>query len=87
MKAKRKSAPPAAVAGTNLTQRCAELETRCKQLQKQVNELQTERDQYLKAVHALTYKDIDIDKEKLFAQIGQSPTLKALISEIEAHGN
>jgi uncharacterized protein YlxW (UPF0749 family) len=87
MKAKKKPVPATTMAGTNLRQRCADLEAKCEQLQKQVGELRTERDQYLKAVYALTYKDFDIDKKKLFAQVGQSPSLEELIAEIEAQGN
>jgi hypothetical protein len=74
--------------GTNWKERCAGLRQECKRLRQQLVSLRVERDQYLKAVYALTDEPVVIDKKTLFAQRVKSPSLEEFIAELKAsHGN
>ena len=85
MKAKRKKKSVEGNGAANRWQRrWAKLTEERDELRAEVDSLRKERDEYLKALYALTYEDTDFDKKKLLAQVGQSPTLEELIAELEA---
>jgi hypothetical protein len=80
MKAKKKSPPRDSGNAPDWRQRCLRLEA-------EVADLKVERDQYLRALSALTFKDFDIDKEALLAQVGKGQSIEDLIAELKCHGN
>jgi uncharacterized coiled-coil DUF342 family protein len=65
---------------------CNALRQERDQLHLELAKVKAERDQYLKAVYALTWeKDIEVpDKETLLAQIGKGPSLEDLLAELES---
>jgi hypothetical protein len=65
-------------------QLCDELRDEMGKMSRELAAVQAERDQYLKALYALTREDIDFDKKTLLAELGQKPTLEELISELES---
>ena len=67
-------------------QLCADLREERDRLHQEVAKLKTERDQYVKAIYALTWEDFDIDKKALLAQLGKGQSLEDLIAELESQG-
>jgi uncharacterized coiled-coil DUF342 family protein len=89
MKAKqtRSKSRPAPVAKTKRPERGNELKKERDLLKKEVKELRAERDQYLKALYALTHEPLDIDKKAILSQLGREPSLRKLIEELELPGS
>ena len=86
-KSPRERPKPAATNGTRSRQRQSPLLKECQRLRRQVKQLQSERDQYLKALYALTRESLDFDKEKLLSQVGKQPSLHEFIAELQAAEN
>jgi hypothetical protein len=71
------------IASSNCPQ-CQELEGDRRRLRQELVTVKAERDQYLKALYALTYEDCDFDKDALLALVGKRRPLKELIAELES---
>src|SRR5262249_47371723 len=72
--------PPA----TSWEQRCRELTEERAKLLAEIEQLRTERDQFAKAVYALTKKDyIIIDTQAILKSVGKGPSTHDLLDEIE----
>src|SRR6476620_7157091 len=55
----------------------------CKELLEERDRLRAERDELRRAVLALTREEIPFTREEVFASIGQKPTIRELIEELE----
>jgi hypothetical protein len=84
MKAKKPTTRKRKNGGTNWKTRCANLRHECDQLRQQLLTVQDERDRYLKAVYALSFEPVDIDKKALFAHLGQKPPLDEFIAKLKS---
>jgi hypothetical protein len=82
MKAQKRSR----TASSNCPQ-CSELRRDCKRLRQELLLVKAERDQYLKALYALSYEDCDFDKDALLALVGKRRPLAELIAGLESRGN
>jgi hypothetical protein len=64
-------------------QQCKELRDDCARLRQELAVVKAERDQYLKALYALTRDD----KDALLALVGKRRPLGELIAELESRGS
>lgn len=83
-KSPRERRKPVTTNGTKPRARQSPLHKECQRLRQEVKQLQAERDQCLKALHALTRESIDFDKKKLLSQVGKQPSLREFIAELQA---
>lgn len=81
----RSEARPVSAAKSNRTER-SELKKERDRLQKEVKQLRAERDQYLKALYALTHESLDFDKKAILSRLGSQPPLRELIEGLELPG-
>ena len=88
MKAKQphSKSTPRDGANTRQRQRCSELIKERDLLQQEISKLKAERDQYLKALCALTREPLDFDKKAILAEVGKHRPLRELIAELELPG-
>ncbi len=55
-------------------------------LQQELVGVRRERDQYLKALYALTRESVDFDKKALLDQVGKAEPLQQFIKQLESRG-
>src|SRR5262245_27824845 len=68
-----------------LEEKCRQLTEECAWLREQLEEVQKERRDCVRALGALLFKDSPIpSKADMLASLGQQPTLHELIDELEA---
>ena len=69
---------------------CSELQGERDRLREELATAKAERDQYLKALCALTYEAADhahFDRKTLLGLVGKRQPLEELIAELESQGN
>lgn len=69
------------------SQRYAALKKERDLLRKELRDLKTQRDQYLKALYALTRETVHFDENTILAEMGKRQSLQELIAELESFGN
>ena len=68
-----------------LEEKCRQLTEECARLRAQLEEVQRERKEYLRALGFLLFKDEPVpSKEEVFASLEQGPPLEELIDQLEA---
>ncbi len=71
-------------AATKRPQRYRELKKERDLLQQEIVKLKAERDQYLKALYALTREPLEFDEKTILSQVGKRPSLRELIAGLES---
>ena len=52
-------------------------------LQSELQTIKAQRDQYLKSLHALTWEDVDFDKDELLARMGKNEPFAEFLADLE----